>query len=348
MDSGRRHLSFPAAIAIAFAAMLAFAQIAAAETGGANFVPSNTGNASKTGGAGAGELDPATAKRRAAARRTPVITGFKLGSKTLLANGRPLKLRYRIKGGARTVRVRLIVRTAGDKYVKTLQLGVHRTGVLQTTELTQAELGVSDPGNYKLRLLVNDRRGRKAARAAGVQTWLSFSFSTYRFPVVGRFSFGGPDAQFGAGRPGHTHQGQDVVADEGTPLVAPYSGRISWVKYQAEGAGYYVVLDADDNRDYVFMHLQKGSINVKQGDVVPTGKLLARVGSTGRSSGPHLHFEIWTGGPWQFGGKPVDPLPSLKRWFASAPGGAIQSSVAAKASVAAHDHLDDHSVDPIP
>lgn len=297
MQSRQRHLSLPTALALALAALIAFAQIAAAETGGSAYVPDNTGSASKTGGAGAGELDPATAKKRSAARRTPVITGFKLGAKTLLANGRPLKLRYRIKGGAKTVRVRLIVRTAGDKYVKTLQLGVHRTGVLQTTELTQPELGVNDPGNYKLRLVVNDRRGRKAARAAGVQTWLGFSFSTYRFPVVGRFSFGSTDAQFGAGRPGHTHQGQDVVANEGTPLVAPYSGRISWVKYQAEGAGYYVVLDADDGRDYVFMHLQKGSINVKQSDQVPTGKLLARVGSTGRSSGPHLHFEIWTGGP---------------------------------------------------
>lgn len=348
MHNHRRHPKFFTALALVSLSLIVFAQIAAAETGGSAYVPSNTGSASKTGGAGAGELDPATAKRRSAARRTPVITGFKLGSKTLLANGRPLKLRYRIKGGARTVRVRLIVRTAGDKYVKTLQLGVHRTGVLQTTELTQAELGVSNPGSYKIRLLVNDRRGRKAARAAGVQTWLGFSFSTYRFPVVGRFSFGSSDAQFGAGRPGHIHQGQDLVADEGTPLVAPYSGRISWVKYQAEGAGYYVVLDADDNRDYVFMHLQKGSINVKQGDEVPTGKLLARVGSTGRSSGPHLHFEIWTGGPWQFGGKPVDPLPSLKRWFASAPGGAIQIAAAAKTSVATHDHLDDHSVDPVP
>lgn len=352
-------LKGPAAIRLAMAMLatiacaIALTSSAHAETGGAQFSQTNTGNTSKSGGAGAGDTGLPTAserkrakKKRAAARRAPVITGSKLGSKTLFESGRPLKLRYRVKGGAKTVRVRLIVRTAGDKYIKTLQLGVHRTAVLQTTELTKDELGVANPGNYKLRLVVNDRRGRKAARAAGVQTWLTFSYASYRFPVVGRFSFGSEDARFGAGRPGHSHQGQDLVADEGTPLVAPYAGKISWVKYQASGAGYYVVLDGDDNRDYVFMHLQKGSINVKQGDVVPAGKLLGRVGSTGRSSGPHLHFEIWTGGPWQFGGKPIDPLPTLKRWYASAPGGAIQAASAAKAGIATHQHLDDHSIDP--
>ena len=112
----------------------------------------------------------------------------------------------------------------------------------------------------------------------------------------------------GASNGGSGRQGQDLSANSGTPIVAPYAGTISWVNYQAGGAGYYVVLDANDGRDYVFMHMLKGSVNVKQGDVVPTGKLLGRVGSTGSSSGPHLHFEVWTGGPWQFGGKPVDPL----------------------------------------
>lgn len=345
-------LRFAVAVLASLAFAIAISGSAQAETGGSQYAPSNTGSTSKSGGAGADDTGLPTAKerkrakrKRAAARRAPVITGSKLGSKTLFESGRPLKLRYRVKGGAKTVRVRLIVRTAGDKYIKTLQLGVHRTGVLQTTELTKDELGVANPGNYKLRLVVNDRRGRKAARAAGVQTWLTFSYASYRFPVVGRFSFGGDDARFGAGRPGRTHQGQDLVADDGTPLVAPYAGKISWVKYQASGAGYYVVLDGDDGRDYVFMHLKQGSINVKQGDVVPAGKLLARVGSTGRSSGPHLHFEIWSGGPWQLGGKPIDPLPTLERWYASAPGGAIQSAATAKAGIATRQHLDDHSID---
>lgn len=313
----------------ALVALLQLCASASAATGGASFEVRSYA----TGGAGAGDVHLPTAKQRAAARakkaraearRTPVVAGFALTPNTLLDEGRPLRLRYRVKAPAKRVRVRLVVRTLGNKYVKTLELGVHRTKVLQTTALTQLELGVARPGSFKLRLLVSDGEGRKSVRAAGVKPWINFSFSDHRFPVVGSFSFGGADARFGVGRPGHIHQGQDVVAAEGTPIVAPHAGTISWVKYQAGGAGYYVVLRSTDGRDYAFMHLQKGSAAVKQGDSVPTGKLLGLVGATGDASGPHLHFEVWEGGPWQLGGHPIDPLPLLKSWYATGPGGAAQ------------------------
>jgi len=76
------------------------------------------------------------------------------------------------------------------------------------------------------------------------------------FPVRGAFNFGGSDARFGAPRHGHIHQGQDVLAAEGTPLVAPVSGTVSYTAYQAAAAGYYVVIHGGDGRDYVLMHLR--------------------------------------------------------------------------------------------
>jgi murein DD-endopeptidase MepM/ murein hydrolase activator NlpD len=296
-----------------------------AATGGAKYFSADSGGVQPNAPV---EESPAKKKKSRARRKAmaPVITGSELTAATLLDEGRPITLRYRVKARTRKVRVRLIVRTAGGKFVRTVELGVHTTKVLQSTELTQAELGVARAGTYKLRLTVTDGKGRRAARAAGVEPWLKFQFADHRFPVVGQFSFGGDGARFGAGRPGHIHQGQDVVADAGTPLVAPHAGTISWVKYQASGAGYYVVLHSTDGRDYVFMHLVEGSTAVKQGDVVPTGKLIGRVGATGDASGPHLHFEVWVGGPWQFGGHAVDPLPLLKAWYASAPGGALQTA----------------------
>lgn len=140
--------------------------------------------------------------------------------------------------------------------------------------------------------------------------------SDHVFPIRGTFSFGGKDSRFGAGRPGHIHQGQDMSAAEGTPIVAPWAGTVEVVRFQAGGAGYYVVLDGDgEDRDYVFMHLRKGSIVVEQGQAVAKGAPLAEVGNTGSSSGAHLHFEIWVGGGWYTGGKPVDPLPFLKAWL---------------------------------
>ena len=140
--------------------------------------------------------------------------------------------------------------------------------------------------------------------------------SDHTFPVAGPFTLGGKDGRFGAGRPGHIHQGQDVSAPSGTPVVAPWPGIVEAVKFQAGGAGYYVVLDGDlEDRDYVFMHLLKDSTLVKVGDHVERGQQIAQVGSTGSSSGPHLHFEIWVGGGWYTGGQPVDPLPFLNAWL---------------------------------
>jgi murein DD-endopeptidase MepM/ murein hydrolase activator NlpD len=139
---------------------------------------------------------------------------------------------------------------------------------------------------------------------------------THRFPVGGKHSFGGPDARFGAARPGHRHQGQDIMADEGTPVVAPRGGTIVWRAFQARGAGYYLVLEGvGEPYAYVFMHLERGSLQARVGDRVRTGQLLAAVGSTGTAEGPHLHFEIWRG-RWGKGGEPIDPLPYLLVWDA--------------------------------
>jgi len=134
------------------------------------------------------------------------------------------------------------------------------------------------------------------------------------FPVAGGYTLGGDGAKFGAPRSGHTHMGHDVSATRGTPVVAPYAGVIDWVRFQRAGAGHYVVLDADDDRDYVFMHLRRGSILVAAGRRVTAGEQIGQVGNSGRSSGAHLHFEVWVGGWYEKGGEAVDPLPLLLDW----------------------------------
>ena len=135
------------------------------------------------------------------------------------------------------------------------------------------------------------------------------------FPIAGAFSWGGPGGRFGTPRSGHSHQGQDLTAAEGTPVVAPFSGTVQTVAYQASGAGHYVVLDGTgEDRDYVFMHLRSGSVAVIEGQRVRGGARIGEVGNTGRSFGAHLHFEIWTGAGWYSGGQPIDPLPLLRAW----------------------------------
>jgi murein DD-endopeptidase MepM/ murein hydrolase activator NlpD len=74
-----------------------------------------------------------------------------------------------------------------------------------------------------------------------------------------------------------------------------------------------VLASEGENYDYVFMHLRTGSTTVVVGEHVRIGEQIGEVGSTGESSGPHLHFEIWVGS-WYVGGHPIDPLPLLKAW----------------------------------
>ncbi len=101
------------------------------------------------------------------------------------------------------------------------------------------------------------------------------------FPVQGPFDFGGADARFGAGRTGHKHEGQDILAAEGTPVVAPVAGEVLFNDYQRSAAGRYIVLHADDGRDMFFAHCQAGSANVKHKQC----KSYTRCCPAGRSSG---------------------------------------------------------------
>lgn len=291
----------------------------------------STDNEKPTGGASVGGSTEA--------RRAPVLTIYKL-SDTALADGSAMNLQYRFNAPAKRVRVRAIVRTGRGTYIKTLELGVRSTNVTQKTSLTANELGVRRAGSFKLRLTAKDEKKRAAKRAKKIPAWRNFTFTNRRFPLTGPFSFGSDEARFGAGRSGRSHQGQDVTADPGTRIVAPYGGVVSYATFQADAAGYYVVLRGDDGRDYVFMHMLEGSTAVKAGQRVTTGQTIGKVGSSGRSSGPHLHFEIWIDGPWQLGGKPIDPLPLLKSWLASGPGGAIRTSIAGSTAHATEGPLD--------
>ncbi len=178
--------------------------------------------------------------------------------------------------------------------------------------------------SYDVALQAFDDAGRGLRRAARRRLTVSVAPSalpaaTGVFPVQGAYSLGGEEARFGAQRDGHIHQGQDISAAEGTPLVSPVASFVYWVDFQRGGAGHYVVLRGADGTDYVFMHLVEGSITTVKGAALAAGQQFAQVGSTGASSGPHLHFEIWPGG-WYSSKEslPIDPLPQLMAWAGTA------------------------------
>lgn len=135
----------------------------------------------------------------------------------------------------------------------------------------------------------------------------------YAFPIQGKHTYGDGAARFGAGRSGHSHEGQDVFAACGTPLVAARGGTVEFKETHSR-AGHYVVIDGDGTgQDMAYMHLQAPALPEK-GDRVETGELIGHVGDTGDAHGCHLHFELWSSPGWYQGGAPLDPLAELKSW----------------------------------
>jgi murein DD-endopeptidase MepM/ murein hydrolase activator NlpD len=169
-------------------------------------------------------------------------------------------------------------------------------------------------GRYVFRLTAQDSGGATArsSRTANAQRD-AFDFYGHIFPVRGRHNYGGSGAHFGAGRAGHSHQGQDVFARCGTKMVAARAGTVKFNQYHS-AAGYYVVVDGyKSDYDYVYMHLRERS-PFKPGDKLRTGQMIGRVGDTGNASGCHLHYEMWDAPGWYRGGSPFDPFKFLRAW----------------------------------
>jgi murein DD-endopeptidase MepM/ murein hydrolase activator NlpD len=142
---------------------------------------------------------------------------------------------------------------------------------------------------------------------------LGFALYGYAFPILGAHEFGGAEGRFGAGRSGHTHQGQDTMAACGTPLVAARGGTVQYSGYQY-AAGNYIVIDGKGSSlDFMYAHLAEPS-PLLSGEQVRTGQPIGIVGDTGDATACHLHFEIWTAPGWYEGGSPIDPLPYLEKW----------------------------------
>jgi murein DD-endopeptidase MepM/ murein hydrolase activator NlpD len=138
-----------------------------------------------------------------------------------------------------------------------------------------------------------------------------FEFFSDRFPILGPSRFGTGVAAFGGGR---GHQGEDTFAGCGTPLVAAHGGKVKYAGYHSAAGNYLVIDNEGAGTDYVYMHLRDVAL-VKTGDRVRTGQPIGFVGQTGRATGCHLHFEIWTAPGWYSGGAPIDPLPTLRSWL---------------------------------
>ena len=100
------------------------------------------------------------------------------------------------------------------------------------------------------------------------------------------------------------HRGVDYAGAYGSPVVAPAAGRVALVGRESQGFkihGNVVGIDHGQGVASILMHLSR--IDVKEGDFVPAGQVIGALGSTGASTGPHLHWGLYVNG------QAIDPVP---------------------------------------
>ena len=122
------------------------------------------------------------------------------------------------------------------------------------------------------------------------QPYLASSYGWRRHPITGRHAM---------------HEGLDFAAPRGTPIHAASGGIVTLARYVP---GYGKTVEVNHGNGLVTRYAHASSISVKPGELVTRGQQIARVGSTGRSTGAHLHFEV------RVAGHPLDPTLFLEPW----------------------------------
>ncbi|MCH9692122.1 MAG: M23 family metallopeptidase [Gammaproteobacteria bacterium] len=119
--------------------------------------------------------------------------------------------------------------------------------------------------------------------------WMSSSYGYRTDPFTGRRAW---------------HKGVDFAGKAGSDVVSVAAGVVVWAENRA---GYGQLVEINHGNGYQTRYGHNGLINVKQGDIVKKGQIIAQMGSSGRSTGPHVHFEVYKNN------RPVDPARYIHR-----------------------------------
>jgi hypothetical protein len=269
------------------------------------------GSGAHTRAARAGVLGAASPGESAPASRLALRID---STRSFYAGARPVRLTVALSGSGPVHVLVETVRRHDGLVVDRRDLGVMEPGVSRdiTWDGTTGR-HIQPEGTYAFRVVATpDERSHQDAPAASERN-VGFVFLRHRFPVRGRHGFGDAGARFGAGRGGGGHQGQDVFAACGTPLVAARGGTVQYAGYHGRAGNYLVIDGAGTGVDYVYAHL-RDPVRLAVGRHVFTGQPIGFVGRTGDATACHLHFEMWSGPGWYAGGAAFDPLPLLRGW----------------------------------
>lgn len=158
---------------------------------------------------------------------------------------------------------------------------------------TQSIEGVASkyvsPPDEVIRRIQNDTAQVKAARAVYSASRFNY-LEDFQMPAEGRISGIYGSQRIFNGVPKRPHYGLDIAAPSGTPVLAPVSGVVTLVHEDMYYSGGTLIVDHGRGISSTFIHLSK--LHVKVGDEIEKGQVIAEVGSSGRSTGPHLDWRI--------------------------------------------------------
>ena len=154
---------------------------------------------------------------------------------------------------------------------------------------------VSPPSSMQDRIREEYQQG---VIAKNTYTQVGLTQATMSLPLIGITSSEFGVRRFINGQPRNRHIGLDIAADEGTPIKAPMKGKVI-LSGNFFYKGNVVYIDHGDGLVSSYSHLSKKAVNLNQ--KVSKGEVLGYVGSTGRVTGPHLHWEVF------FLGIPINP-----------------------------------------
>jgi Peptidase family M23 len=245
----------------------------------------------------------------------PVVEAKAETRRLVFEGGRKATVDFYVRGSAPADVAVDVVRASDQVAVAHFSIPAAQPRTVQSVDWDGTIAGVEQPeGRYVFQVAAAIGGGAaRAAQTPAAPRRESFWLVHAVFPVAGPHTYGDP---FGVQRAGHVHQGQDVMADCGTPLVAVHAAKVKFVGRQSLAGNYIVISSDDGTADYVYMHLRDKAL-VSKGDTVTTGQTLGYVGQTGDATACHLHFELWPAPGWYTGGQAVDPGPTLKAWDAT-------------------------------
>lgn len=163
------------------------------------------------------------------------------------------------------------------------------TAIQQRIDEVRRQIDLRRESQEEIQGILNDQRSLLAAKPAGwpVKGWLTSSFGMRRDPFNGKRKM---------------HDGLDIAARTGTPVVATADGIVSSIRTEP---GYGKVVIVDHGYGYRSIYGHNSRYYVKVGQRVRRGERIAAVGNTGRSTGSHVHYEI------RLNGVPVNPYKYL-------------------------------------